>query len=81
MGKRIDDEFSGLPRQLAYQKRHKRDGLCAKCSKKSKRNGLCRDHLKKDKAYYEDVKRPKYGMISRYRPRKKQFGKMLPVAT
>ena len=80
MGKRIEDEFSNLPRQLAYQARHRRDGLCTKCARKAKRNHLCQKHLRADKKDYEN-RRERDGIIRRYRPRKKKpFGKALPVA-
>jgi hypothetical protein len=71
MGRLINDEFSGLSPQLAYQRRHKRDGLCHKCSNKARKNGLCQLHIKSANRYYEEVIRPRRGMINRYKPRKK----------
>jgi ribosomal protein S14 len=79
MGRKIEDEFSHLPRQVAYQKRHHRDGLCKKCSRKIKKFGLCRKHFSSYEADYER-RRKREKMKRRYRPRKKPFGKVLPTA-
>lgn len=72
-----------VTRQQAYQARHKAAGLCFYCPRKAVRGVRCQVHIKKKNAYYDTVQRVKNGALMRYKTKrnKRQFGKILPVAT